>query len=452
MELNQVKDFLSIQRDLALSLSAVTRLDEGLRVCLETAMEVSGMDCGGIYLVDALSGALHLAFHKGLSSEFVKDTFQRNVESPNTKCVMVGKFTYTQRKNLNVPLNPAEQHEGLRAFAVLPVLHNNQVISCINLASHTLDEVPPFCRPALETISAEMGSTITRLRAEEALRESEEHLRSMVENATEFALYRLALDGTSSHKLRVVFVSPSITEIMDVSDPMEFETWFKNIHPDDLDHIVEANLLAFETFGFNELMRIYHPEKEEWRWIRAISVGIPDEQGHPEWINGILIDETERMRAEKALKEREDQLEIKTLELKETNTALRVLLRRREKDKKRIEALILSNVKESVEPYLHKLKQTGLTPEQKIYFGILESNIEDIISPFLQGLPLRDAGLAPREIEVAFLVKAGRNTREIARLLNIAKGTVDRYRESIRKKLGIKNSKTNLRVYLRSLQ
>ena len=91
--LNPVEGLLSTQRDLALSLSAVTRLDEGLRVCLETAMKVSGMDCGGIYLVDAHSGALHLAFHKGLSSEFVKDTFQRNVESPNTKCVMVGKFT-----------------------------------------------------------------------------------------------------------------------------------------------------------------------------------------------------------------------------------------------------------------------------------------------------------------------------------------------------------------------
>lgn len=116
MELNQVEDFLTIQRDLALRLSAVTRLDEGLRVCLETTMKVLRMDCGGIYLIDPTSGALHLAFHKGLSSKFVKDIFHCTVDSPNAKCLMEGKFTYTRRKRLNVPLTPAERQEGLRTL------------------------------------------------------------------------------------------------------------------------------------------------------------------------------------------------------------------------------------------------------------------------------------------------------------------------------------------------
>ena len=50
--MDQVENLLSTQCDLAIRLNTVTRLDEGLRLCLETAIKVSEMDCGGIYLID----------------------------------------------------------------------------------------------------------------------------------------------------------------------------------------------------------------------------------------------------------------------------------------------------------------------------------------------------------------------------------------------------------------
>ncbi len=56
------------------------------------------------------------------------------------------------------------------------------------------------------------------------------------------------------------------------------------------------------------------------------------------------------------------------------------------------------------------------------------------------------------EVKVADLVKEGMPTKEIGNFLNIAKSSVATYRNNIRKKLGLGNSKTNLRVYLNSLQ
>jgi len=59
--------------------------------------------------------------------------------------------------------------------------------------------------------------------------------------------------------------------------------------------------------------------------------------------------------------------------------------------------------------------------------------------------------LTRREIEVAGFVKEGKETKDIAEAMNLSKRTVDVHRDNIRKKLGIKNKKINLRTHLKSL-
>jgi DNA-binding CsgD family transcriptional regulator len=59
--------------------------------------------------------------------------------------------------------------------------------------------------------------------------------------------------------------------------------------------------------------------------------------------------------------------------------------------------------------------------------------------------------LTPTEIRVANLVKEGKTTKDIAEIMNLAKKTIDSYRENIRRKLGLKNKKTNLRTHLLSV-
>jgi PAS domain S-box-containing protein len=165
-------NLIRTQRDMALALSAVSDLDEGLRLCLEAALHVSGMDCGGVYLVEEASGALDLVFHKELSPGFVRSVSHYDADSANARLVMAGQPVYTEHGQLGVPLDETEVRESLRALTVLPMHHKGRVIGCLNVASHTLDEVPVFSRDALETIAAQIGSAIARLKAEEALRRS----------------------------------------------------------------------------------------------------------------------------------------------------------------------------------------------------------------------------------------------------------------------------------------
>jgi DNA-binding CsgD family transcriptional regulator len=135
-------------------------------------------------------------------------------------------------------------------------------------------------------------------------------------------------------------------------------------------------------------------------------------------------------------------LEIKTSKLEEVNTALRVLLKRREEDKAVLEEKVLFNMRELVILLLEKPQRTGLDKRQKVYVSILESNLTDIISPFSRRLSSLYLDLTPTETEVANLVKHGKTTKEMAELLDLSGRTIDTHRDNIRRKLGIKTKKT----------
>jgi PAS domain S-box-containing protein len=156
----------------------------------------------------------------------------------------------------------------------------------------------------------------------------------------------------------------------------------------------------------------------------------------------------ERKRVEQALRKREVELQGQSQHLEEVNTALKVLLKQREDDKKEVADNVLANVKEFVNPYLERLKNSRLTTQQQTLLGILASNLNNIISPFIGRLSAQYAGLTPMEIRVANLVKEGRTNKEIAEILCLSKNTILFHRFNLRRKLGLKNRKANLRSYL----
>jgi len=125
-------------------------------------------------------------------------------------------------------------------------------------------------------------------------------------------------------------------------------------------------------------------------------------------------------------------------------------LKQREEDKIELEEKVLLNVRELVLPYLEKLKMKKLGEKQRAYIGIIESNLNDIVSPFVHGLSSKLIKLSPTELQVSNLIKQGNTTKEIAEIMNLATSTIDFHRNNIRKKFGIKNKKTNLRTYLSS--
>lgn len=158
-----------------------------------------------------------------------------------------------------------------------------------------------------------------------------------------------------------------------------------------------------------------------------------------------------RRRTESALRFRETELQNRRVELEEMNAALKVLLKQREGDKRSLETNIMSNMKTFILPYIQKLEDSSLGNDQMKYISLIKSQIEGITSAFTRTVSTEFIGLTPAEIQVASLIREGKNSKEIARIMNISLNTVHTYRFNIRTKAGLKNNKINLRSYLRSL-
>jgi PAS domain S-box-containing protein len=278
---------------------------------------------------------------------------------------------------------------------------------------------------------------------EAELRESEQRYRSLFKN---------------NHSV-MLLIDPESADIVDANPAACF---FYGWSQEELASmkITDINMLSNEQV-FQEMERAKSEKRNHFLFrhrlaneeIRDVEVYSGPIRLHgKELLYSIIHDITKRKQVEEALIKREAELEIRASELQELNSALKVLLKRREEDQKELEEKVLSNVKQLVLPFVERLKKSGLDVKQDTYLKILESNLENIVSPFVRKLSSTYLGLTPTEIHVANLVKEARDTKTIAQLLNMSPRTVESHRQNIRKKLGLKNKKANLRTNLLSIQ
>lgn len=282
-----------------------------------------------------------------------------------------------------------------------------------------------------------MEDITERKRAEEALRESEEKARALLNATSDMAILMdtegimLAINTAGAENL-----GRTVDELVG--------TCVYDYFPPDL---LKSRKTAIEkVIKTGEPLR--HEDENNGVILDQHLYPMFDAKGHVNGVAVFLVDMTERVQIENELRNHKRQLEQKTIDLEEVNTALKVLLKKREEDKTVLEEKVLFSVKDLIVPYLEKLKTGVMDQRQKIYLDIMESNLNDIVSPFMTFRSTRFYKLTPTEIHVANLVKQGKTTKEIAGMLNLSTSTIDSHRDSIRRKLGISNKKINLRTYL----
>jgi len=156
-----------------------------------------------------------------------------------------------------------------------------------------------------------------------------------------------------------------------------------------------------------------------------------------------------RISAEMELEESNRQLILERQALQESNTALRTVLARIEQEKQEIHKDINMNVEKVLMPILHALAQQ-LSPAQRNYVDILQTNLEEITSPFISRLSHSYHSMTPTEIAICNFIRNGMSTKEIADIRCVSEATIHRHREKIRRKLNIVNKDVNLATFLQS--
>ena len=135
-------------------------------------------------------------------------------------------------------------------------------------------------------------------------------------------------------------------------------------------------------------------------------------------------------------------------ELKEANTALRVLLSTAETAQREYGERILQQIYTLVIPHVEKLSDlVGADGAEREYLDLVEANLGTLTSSLSSRLTLEFQKLTTTEFEIAQLVMRGKSTKDIAWVLSRSTSTIDFHRNNIRAKLGLSRNQ-NLRTYL----
>lgn len=151
--------------------------------------------------------------------------------------------------------------------------------------------------------------TTERKKAEEALRESEERFRQVVENMDEVFWM------TEPSKNRMLYVSPAYKKIWGRDSESLYtslENWDDAIHPEDRQRVVEAALNKRATGEYAETYRIQRPDGEV-RWIHDRAFPVRDAAGRVYRVVGTATDITERRKLEEQFRQAQKMEAIGTL-------------------------------------------------------------------------------------------------------------------------------------------
>ncbi len=141
-----------------------------------------------------------------------------------------------------------------------------------------------------------------RVEAERRLRDAEEHYRALVEHIPAI-VYTESPDADPER----FYMSPQVRSVLGY-EPEEWRWtpgfWFDRIHPDDLEAVRETDARSNATrVPYAMDYRFRHAEGH-WVWLRDEATFVPEPDGEGFW-QGVILDVSERKRAEEQLKEAE---------------------------------------------------------------------------------------------------------------------------------------------------
>ncbi len=242
------EELLKIQYDIALTLSSSRDISEILSEMLERIICIDAIDCGVIYTFESIYGGMTLAAHRGLGEKFIGSIGSFPHNSPLVKLASKGNPVYSINEGRDKSLYSAYIEEGLRAFAFIPVKHEDKTIAVLALASHFQKWIPEKSKLALESIAMQIGGLIARIRVEQELVKSEKRYRAVVEDQTEL-ICRVLPDG------RITFVNEAYARYFGkASDFLIGRNCFSDIAEMSRSDVIEMaqSLTPDEPVGFFE--------------------------------------------------------------------------------------------------------------------------------------------------------------------------------------------------------
>ncbi len=441
------KNLLMINHEINSFLTSTTSLNHTFDRLLSICCKIEGINGATLHLTDKMTDGLSLASHYGLSDQFLNHIRTYDFSTPETRFVRNGKPIYFQTIGNDVDIFASKQakQQGFNLVASIPSAYDNYAVANMNLYSREVSQLTLNSRLALEAFAMRISAIIARVNAVFSLQESEQRYRSLLETMNEGFII---LD----ENFIVVYGNNRICEMLGyrfeeiLGLPMSY--FF-----DETNKRILEKQIRRRRGGQNQSYEI--------SWIKADGKTITtkiapreiiDDQGITKGSFAVIMDITQINETNALLRKKERDLTEKTEKLQEVNTALRVVLKKRDEDKNELGERVVRNIEQLISPLLEKIKGRKLDATQSALFEILESNLANIASPFSKNIVSRHLELTSTEFTIANYIRSGKTTKEIAEITHLSSRTIETHRFRIRKKLDLNSKKISLQSYLLSLQ
>ncbi|MBI9076302.1 MAG: PAS domain S-box protein [Desulfatibacillum sp.] len=286
----------------------------------------------------------------------------------------------------------------------------------------------------------ELETEISRYEnANKGLTAVEKHYRTLVENTTDVS-WKSGLD------LRLEYLSPSVMNFMGFA-PEELHSLLpKDLFSSKSMQVVTqklGELLECARSSMGAIPKTVSFEAEvlckdgSTKWAEVTGAVLRDKNGKALGIYGISRDITHRKTSEKALEEKDQSLFAQTQKLEEISATLRKASMVAGNAVPMLQQYLRITLESMVLPYLDRLLTMSQDVEQTALVSVLRSNMIALLSHVSGQIQDPLPELSSKELEVAWLVRNGETSQNIAQAMNISKRSVDFYRGKLRKKFGL---------------
>jgi diguanylate cyclase (GGDEF)-like protein/PAS domain S-box-containing protein len=271
-----------LQHNLATAIGAATDRAGALHAIEHALLQIEHIDGIGIHLIDQRNNRPYLAAHRHLPPRLAAYlTGQQSIPAE--------VYAALQNGPIWIDTHTPQIGHDIQSGVIIAARYQGQIAAVLTLVSTTRRAIPYSVRLALDGIAAQTASTLLRLEAQEALRESETRLRLVAEHVDE--VFWL----TTPDESEILYVSPAYETIFGTSCASLYENPAairEATHPEDHARAWPA-LDGTDAYQIDAEYRILRPDGSI-RWLWGHNKPVQNEQGEVISRVGVAKDITER--------------------------------------------------------------------------------------------------------------------------------------------------------------